>query len=241
MIRGGWAARAAFLTRAAVLSPDPQTQARRLLAAARAESTAGDPEQAQVLLDRSRDRAGGPLHDGLAKRAQGEIHQALSQPAEAAAVLLGAAAQLAPLDVRLARSALLDALSSAAISGPLALDDATDVDIARAARAAALPAGEVPGLGDLLLDAHATLILDGHRAAAPLVHTAVSALQRDRSESAEMLAWLEAGCRAAEIIGDDVALHALASRMERQARRQGALSALAVALVYSGTSDLFAG
>ena len=241
MIRGGWAASAAFLTRAAVLSPDPQTQARRLLAAARAESTAGDPGQAQVLLDKSRDRPGDPRHEGLAKRAQGEIYHALSQPAEAAAVLLEAAAQLAPLDVRLARSALLDALSSAAISGPLALDDATDVDIAVAARGAALPAGAVPGLGDLLLDAHATLTLDGHREAAPLVRTAVAALQHDRSESAEMLAWLEAGCRAAAIVGDDVALRALASRMERQSRRQGAVSALAVALVYSGTSDLFAG
>ena len=55
--------------------------------------------------------------------------------------------------MRLARSALLDALSSAAIAGPLALDDATDVDIAVAARGAALPAGADPGLGDLLLDA----------------------------------------------------------------------------------------
>jgi DNA-binding CsgD family transcriptional regulator len=241
MTRGGWAASAAFLTRAAVLSPSAETQARRLLAAARAESTAGDPEQAQVLLDRSRDRAAGRLHEGLAKRAQGEIYQALGQPADAAAVLLGAATQLAPFDMRLARGALLDALSAAAISGPLALEGATEVDIAAAARGAVLPAGKVPGLGDLLLDAHATLILDGHRAAAPLVHEAVSALQRDRSASAEMLAWLEAGCRAAGIIGDDVALHVLASRMERQARRQGALSALAVALVYAGTSDLFAG
>ena len=46
-----------------MLSPSAESQARRLLAAARAESTAGDPEQAQVLLDRSRDRAAGPLHD----------------------------------------------------------------------------------------------------------------------------------------------------------------------------------
>jgi DNA-binding CsgD family transcriptional regulator len=239
--RGGWAASAAFLTRAAMLSPGPGPRARRLLAAARAESTAGAPEQAQVLLDRSRDRPGDPLQDGLARRAQGEIYHALNQPADAAAMLLAAAAQLAPLDVRLARDALLDAFSAASLSGPLAFGSAAGTDIAAAARGMALPAGEVPGLGDLLLDAHCTLVLDGRRAATPLVRDAVSALQRDRSESAEMLAWLEAGCGAAGAIGDDVALHALASRMEWQARRQGALSALAAALVHSGTSDLFAG
>jgi DNA-binding CsgD family transcriptional regulator len=241
MTRGGWAARAAFLTRAAVLSPDPAAQARRLLAAARAESTAGAPGQAQVLLNRSRVRPGDPLQDALAKRAQGEIYHALNQPADAAAVLLAAAAELAPLNVRLARGALLDALSAASISGPLALGGATDAEIAAAARGAALPAGEVPGLGDLLLDAHAALVLDGPRAAAPLVRGAVSAVLRDRSESAEMLAWLEAGCRIAGGIGDDAALRALASRMERQARRQGALGALAAALIYSGTSCTFAG
>ena len=37
-------------------------------------------------------------------------------------------------------------------------------------------------------------------------------------------------------LGDDHALHELASRMERQARHQGALTALAVALVYSGVA-----
>ena len=241
MTRGGWAASAAFLTRAAVLSPDPAPRARRLLAAARAESTAGAPEKAQILLDRSRDEAGDPFQDGLAKRAQGAIHRALNQPADAAAVLLAAATELAPLDVRLARGALLDALSAASVSGPLALGGATEAEIAAAARAAPLPAGQAAGLGDLLLDAHAALILDGHRAAAPLVLDATSALRRNRSESAEMLGWLDAGCRATGALGDDDALHELASRMERQARHQGALAALAGALVYSGVAAIFAG
>jgi DNA-binding CsgD family transcriptional regulator len=241
MARGGWAASAAFLTRAAELSPDPGTQARRLLAAARAESTAGAPERAQVLLGRSLDRPGDRLQDGLAKRAQGAIHHALNQPAEAAAVLLAAAAGLAPVDVHLARGALLDALAAARISGPLALAGATEIETAGAARKMPLPAGQAPTIGDLLLDADAALVLDGHRAAAPLVRGAIDALDRDPSESAEMLDWLEAGCRLAGVLGDDAALHALAGRLERQARRQGAVTALATALIYSGTSEMLAG
>jgi DNA-binding CsgD family transcriptional regulator len=239
--RGGWAASAAFLTRAAVLSPDPRTQARRLLGAARAEITAGTPGKAQFLLDRARDHLHDRLQDGLAKLAQGAIYHALNQPAQAAAVLLAAAADLAPLDVRLARAALLDALTAAAVSGPLALGGATVLDVAAAARAVPLAAGQAPGIGDLLLDADATLVLDGHRAATPLVRRAITALGRDLSESAEMLDWLEAGCWLAGVVGDDAAMYALADRLERQARRQGAVTALAAALIYSGSSAMFAG
>ena len=241
MTRGGWAASAAFLTRAAVLSPDPRTQAGRLLGAARSEITAGAPGKAQLLLDRSLGHLDGRLSEGLAKRAQGAIYHALNQPAQAAVVLLAAAVDLAPLDVRLARAALLDAVTAVAISGPLALDGATVLEVAAAARAAPLAAGQAPSLGDLLLDADTTLVLDGHRAAAPLVRTAIAALTREESESAEMLDWLEVGCRLAGVLGDDAGMSMLASRLERQARRQGALTALAMALIYGGTAKMFAG
>ena len=219
--------------------PRPENPVAPTPHAARAEITAGAPGQAQLLLDRARDHLRDRLQDGLAKLAQGAIYHALNQPAEAAAVLLAAAGDLAPLDVRLARAALLDALTAAAVCGPLALTGATDLDIAAAASALPLAAGQAPGIGDLLLDADAALVLDGHRAAAPLVRRRFlpcSVIGRSRRRC-----WPGSKrCRAAEIVGDDVALHALASRMERQARRQG-VSALAVALVYSGTSDLFAG
>jgi DNA-binding CsgD family transcriptional regulator len=241
MTRGGWAASAAFLTRAAVLSPGPASQARRLLAAASAEITAGAPEKAQLLLDRSLSHLDDTLQDGLAKRAQGAIYHALNQPAEAAAVLLAAAADLAPLDVRLARAALLDALAATAIAGPLALSGATSREVAAAARAVPLPAGEAPGAGDLLLDADVALILDGHQAAAPLVRRAITTLSRDPSESAEMLVWLAAGCRLAGVIGDDAIMYTLAGRLERQGRRQGALLALSTALIYLGTAEMFEG
>jgi DNA-binding CsgD family transcriptional regulator len=239
--RGGWAASAAFLARAAVLTPNPGTQGRRLLAAARAEIAAGAPDKAQLLLDRSRDHLEDRRQEGLAKNAQGAIYQALNQPAQAAAVLLAAAGDLAAFDVRLARAALLDALTAAIISGPLALDGATVLELAAAARDLPLTAGQAPGPGDLLLDAGAALVLDGHRAAAPLVRVAIAALKRDPSSSAEMLRWLSVGCYLTGALGDDAGMYTLARRLERQARRQGALTALATALIYTGIAKVFAG
>ena len=240
--RGGWAASAAFLARAAVLTPDPGTQGRRLLAAARAEIVAGAPDKAQLLLDRSRDHLEDRRQEGLAKKAQGAIYQALNQPAQAAAVLLAAAGDLAAFDVRLARAALLDALTAATISGPLALDGATVLELAAAARDLPLAAGQAPGPGDLLLDAASTLVLDGHRAAAPLVRGAIG-----RPQTGPVLLGRDAGlaqCRLLpdwRALGDDAGMYPLARRLERQARRQGALTALATALSYAGTAMMFAG
>ena len=71
--------------------------------AADLERAAGAPGKAQLLLDRARDHLYDRLQDGLAKLAQGAIYHALDQPAQAAAVLVAAAADLATLDMRLAR------------------------------------------------------------------------------------------------------------------------------------------
>jgi DNA-binding CsgD family transcriptional regulator len=56
-----------------------------------------------------------------------------------------------------------------------------------------------------------------------------------------MLDWLGVGCYLAGALGDDAGMYALARRLERQARGQGALTALATALVYTGTANMFAG
>jgi tetratricopeptide (TPR) repeat protein len=50
------------------------------------------PKPSQLLLDRARNHLHDRLQDGLAKLAQGTIYHALNQPAQAAAVLLAAAA-----------------------------------------------------------------------------------------------------------------------------------------------------
>ena len=117
--RGGWAASGAFLTRAVALTPDPAVRRRRLLAAAEAETTAGAPLRAQSLLDSLVGQLDDPFERGLARRAQGAIRYALDETGETASVLLGAAQELAPLDVHQARKALLDALHCSAGQRPV--------------------------------------------------------------------------------------------------------------------------
>lgn len=239
--RGGWAATGAFLTRAAMLSPDAATRVRRALAAASAEVTAGASLRAQALLDGVTGQVEDPRQRIVAQRIEGAVHYALDQTGHTASILLSAAQQLAPFDVGQARAALLDALTAARISGRLAARGAGHTDIARAARSTPLPPQSAATVSDLLLDADVTLLLDGPDAAAPLLRQAVTALLDAPLNSADMLSWAGAGCWAAGALGDDDALHALASRLEEQAREQGAVLPLSVALIFSGVSELFAG
>ena len=238
--RGGWAGAGAFLTRAAVLTPDAAARLRRVLAAAQAETTAGASLHAQTLLDSVTGQLDNPGQRSQAQRVQGAIHYALDQAGETALILLGAARQLAPIDVGQARGTLLDALAAARIRGRFAADGASDADIARAARSMP-PPQSAASIGDLLLDADTALLLDGHEAAAPLLRRAVATLQETPIDSADLLTWTGIGCWAAGALADDEALHLLASRLEEQARDQGAVLALSIALIFTGASELFAG
>src|ERR1700686_1305838 len=64
--RGGYAATATFLSRAAELSVGADPRTRRLLAAARAELTAGSPDRASALLDRAQAGPSTQLPAGMA-------------------------------------------------------------------------------------------------------------------------------------------------------------------------------
>jgi DNA-binding CsgD family transcriptional regulator len=239
--RGGWAAAGAYLTRSAALTPDAGERLRRVLAAAQAENTAGASLRAQALLDSVADQLDDPRERIAAQRIQAAIHYALSQPAQAASILLDAARQIAPLDSGQARDALLDALAAARVSGRLAPPGASSRDITRAARSIPQLPQPAQDIGDLLLDADAALLLDGYETAAPLLSRAVATLQKLPMDSADLLTWTGIGCWAAGALGDDDALHLLSSRLEQQARDQGAMPALSNALLFTGVSELFAG
>ncbi len=239
--RGGWAASARFLTRAATLTPDADERLRRVLAAAQAETTAGACVRAQALLDSVAGQLDDPVRHAAALRVQGTIRYAQDQTAEAASVLLDAARRLAPLDPALARATLLEALAAARISGRLAKTGAGDADIARAARSLPLPSPPDATIGDLVLDADATLLLDGYEAAVPVVKRAVAAMLEAPVSSAELLTLTGVGCATAGALGDDHALYSLANWLEVQARDQGAVLPLSTALIFSGSSELFAG
>ena len=237
--RGGWAAAGTYLMRSAALTPDAQARMRRILGAAQADNTAGASLGAQALLDSVADQIEDPLQRIAAQRLQGAIHYALSQPAKTASILLDAARQIAPVDVGQGRAALLDALAASRVSGRLAAAGASSIDIARAARSLPLPPQSAESIGDLLLDADTALLLDGLEAAAPLLRQAVAALQELPMDSADLLTWTGIGCWAACALADDHALNSLASRLEKQARAQGAVPGLSNALLFTGVSELF--
>jgi DNA-binding CsgD family transcriptional regulator len=239
--RGGWAATGAYLTRSAELTPDTAERLRRILAAVQAETIAGAPLRAQALLDSVAGELADPRQRIAAERLQGAIHFALNQPEQTASILLAGARRIAPLDPGQARAALLDALAATRVSGRLATGGAAGPDIARAARSLPpVPASEA-SVGDLLLDADTSLLLDGHEAAAPLLGRAVAALQQIPERSPDLQIWTGIGCWAAGALGDDHALYSLGNRLEEIAREHGAVPALSNALLFTGTSALFAG
>ena len=133
--RGGLAAGAAFLERAAALTPEPAHRAQRLLVAAGAKRDAGDLEAALGLLA---DVEAGVLDElGRARvdllRAQIALEQ--RRGGDAGRLFLSAASRLEPLDPELARETYLEALGGAM---------ASDVEVAGGAPAVAAAARAAP-------------------------------------------------------------------------------------------------
>jgi DNA-binding CsgD family transcriptional regulator len=240
--RGGLAAAAAFLERAAILTPQPQQRTRRLLAAARTKRDAGAPDAALALL---RGAEAGPL-DTLqvaeVERLRGQIAFDQRHTAEAAALLLSAAARLGPLDPWVAREAHFEALGAAIwsgiVEGPGGVRDA-----ARAARRAP-PAPEAQRAVDVVLDAIALRLTEGHAAAAPLMARALQRFVGTDTADADRWLWL-AGSRINDVVAlelwDADAWHELASRQVAVARDTGALAHLQFTLALLALTNIIGG
>src|SRR6202035_2876303 len=135
---GGCAAAGAFLERSAELTPQPERRAERTLLAAKAKHLAGARDAALRLVAAAEAR---PLDDFQRARLsllRGQIAFASIRGNDAPPLLLTAARQLEPLDVRLARETYLEALSAAVIAGQLALGGGVR-EVAEGARAAPPP------------------------------------------------------------------------------------------------------
>jgi DNA-binding CsgD family transcriptional regulator len=237
--RGGLAAAAAFLERAAVLTPDPSRRARRALAAAQAKHQAGafDPALRLVAIAES-----GPLNE--LERAQvellrGQIAFALNRGNDVPPLLLEAAKRLGPLDPRLARETYLEALT--AVLFPAHLAPSGDVlKTARAARAA--PPSSQPSRGsDQLLDGLALLITDGYAAGTPTLKMAIDAFRGEDMDRGEGRRWLWLASRVAAFLWDDEAWDAISARFVQLARDAGALTVLPLALTTRTGMHLFTG
>ncbi len=226
--RGGYAATVTFLARAAELSPADGQRARRLLAVSEAARIAGQPFRAGALLEEATPRLDDPLARAQARRLYGTIRFALGYAGEAAPILLAAARAFGPVDARMARAALLEALEAAQYAGWSA-SRAVLSEIAAAARATPAAGGPLASATDLLLDGFAARAAAGYLASAPLFRRAVDLLCASVSPQLGLRGLL-LGCVAAADLFDDQAQHALAIRCVQLARDRGALTVLPVAL-----------
>ncbi|WP_433296352.1 AAA family ATPase [Pseudonocardia sp. CA-142604] len=236
--RGGLAAAAAFLERAAELTREPARRAERALCAAQATYEAGAPGRAVKLLSLAE---AGQL-DKLQRARVDLVHAQIdvtTRRDDAPLLLLDAARQLEPIDVRLAREAYLEALSSAALlSTPTA---GTSVrTVAKAARG--VPDSAHPARAtDLLLDGLAIRFTEGYAAAIPTLNRALDAFRDPNLADPEALRQLGLAGATAAHLWDDGAWHALVARHVRLARDSGALAALPLALDARITQHVLAG
>ena len=241
--RGGLAAAAAFLERAALLTPEPGRRAQRLLAAARAKCDAGGLDAALGLLVAVEAGPLDQLQVAEVERLRGQIALDQRRGDHAAPLLLGAARRLEAVDVGLARTAHLDALVAAIWASDMGSSGVWEA--AEAARAA--PPGPGPQrVVDVLLDAVALRLTKGYTEAAPALDRAlqmVVALVVSPGEADRWL-WL-AGGRIGQIIAMELwdfdSWHVLATGQVRFSRSTGALMHLAFALNYLARTHMLAG
>jgi DNA-binding CsgD family transcriptional regulator len=243
--RGGLAAAAAFLERAALLTPHPDCRAQRLLAAARAKRDAGALEAALGLLVAVE---AGPLDARSAAEVEhlrGQIALVQGRGREAGRLLLTAARRLEPLDATLARETHLEALGTAVWAGDL--DSPGGLRAAAEAARAAPPGPDPPRAVDLLLEGLGLRLTEGYAAAAPILTRAlrqVLALDVADDEVGRWL-WLAGGRATVWLVAlelwDAESWHALVSAQARFARDTGALVQLQYALNSLAAAHLFAG
>ncbi len=242
--RGGLAAAAAFLDRAALLTPDATRRAERLLAAARGKRDAGELDAALALLTAT---ATGPLDARQAaevERVRGQIAFDADRSSDAARLLMRAAPLLEPHDAALARETHLEGIWAAMYAGDLGRPGGVR-EAAQAARAAP-PGPDPPRAVDVVLDAVALRFTEGHAAAVTsltqALHLLVS-LDADDGEARRWL-WLAEG-RASTIIAlelwDFESWHALTVRQVQAARDMGALVQLQFALNFLARVHILTG
>ncbi len=242
--KGGFAAAAALLERAALLTPAGELHANRTLAAAQAKRDAGALDSALRLLSMVDSECSTDRRSALAERLRARVALDQRRGAEAAELLLAAAQKVTPSDPRLARDMYLEALA-AAMWAPSYDGEGLIAKAAAAARTAP-PPEQPPRTADLLLDALALTITDGYTVAAPLMTAALAAV-RSHSIGADDLDSLTrtVGNRAACVIAveawDYETGWAVAERQVKLARESGALVQLQFALHFQACFMLFAG
>jgi DNA-binding CsgD family transcriptional regulator len=226
--RGGWAAAAAFLERAAALTPDPPCRAQRALAAAQAKYESGAITDALTLLATAEAGALGDLERARVDLLRSAIAFASRRDSDAPPLLLKAARKLEGVDVALARATYLEALQAALLVGRLARG-AGVAEVSEAALACPAPPRRARP-PDLLLEGLARQFTEGFAAGAPILREALSAFRQEPDLPPSEARWLALACRAAADTWDDETWRVLSERDLENARRAGALTAMPLVL-----------
>ncbi|MUM29917.1 helix-turn-helix transcriptional regulator, partial [Mycolicibacterium sp. CBMA 295] len=242
--RGGIAAAATFLERAAVLTADPALRSSRAIAAAAAKREAAAPEAAYELLSLAELSPLTELQQAQVGRLRAQMEFTRSRGGlpgappvrHAAALLLDAAKRLENLDDELARETYIEALAAAMYasrSQPEALVLAAEAAYAAVAGIEA-PARPI----DFLLIGMATLVTDGLPAAVDHLRTALELwCEHARRHDGRALHWLALAfpimqeSLAGEIWDNDL-IDRLATDMIGYARATGALALLPPVIAY---------
>jgi DNA-binding CsgD family transcriptional regulator len=230
--RSGHAAAASALDRAAELSPDRESQARRLVGAARSAWHAGQPERAAALVDRA-----DAIVTDVALRAdldhlRGVMAWRCGSLFDASTILIAGAAEIAGRDPRKALEMLCDAALSAWDSG----------DYERLGAAGDL-AAELPRSEDEEQALMADVLVSTVALTRGQTPDELPSLRRAIARSAEfddpyLLIWAAIG---AEMAGDDRLEEALLARAVALARASGAVDRLIVALESVAVQGFLAG
>jgi DNA-binding CsgD family transcriptional regulator len=238
--RGGLAAAASFLQRAAELTPDSSRRVERSLAAAQVKLDVADAGAASDLLAVAELGPLDDLHRARLERLRAQIAFASQRGRDAPPLLLEAATRLEPLDAKTARETYLEALASAMFAGRLG-NGPDEREVAESARTSTL--ARPAGAANLLLDGLVTRFTAGYAASVAPLQRALRAFAEARGDTDDRQ-WLWLACRVARDLWDDEAWHALASYGVAVARDTGALNLLPNALnhlaayyVHSGAFD----
>jgi DNA-binding CsgD family transcriptional regulator len=217
--RGGFAAAAALLERAAALSEEAGRAGKRTLTAATAHHDAGSYEIAGRLVASAEAARLDAIDRAELEMLRGRLAMATGEARDAPRLLLRAAQQFDPLDVQIASAAYLHATASMAIVGNLA----KGVSVREVARAAtSRPSSPQTSATEWLVEGLAHAMADELQAAAPLLRRALKATETVTEPNPLLPYYLS----AAWVLWDGEAMHRLSLVLTKAMREIGALTML---------------
>ncbi|MGW2157049.1 AAA family ATPase [Nonomuraea sp. NPDC001699] len=235
--RAGAEAAAAFLQRAAELTPDPARRGTRALAAAQAQLDSGALGAAEALLALAALAPLDAADQARLERVRAHIAFARTRGSDTPALLSTAARQLEGVDPELARETHLEAMWALMRSGRFAKPEG----VLTAAAAALAPVADHPVRAvDQFLDVLVTRATREYVQVLPSVRRAIATFQREGFHR-DNIAWCWLACQLAMDVWDDDACAAMAGGLAEAARASGMLTVLPFALNYSAAHQLFAG